>query len=460
MNVWNTIGTGFKEIWAHKFRSLLTMLGIILGVSSLVAMSALVKGMEHGLKEALVAMGGLEKIRIEQQSELPLYQRHLADQAAGVTMGDVHALRCSAPLVEQVTPSVDLFGWGGGTVLTYRGESARPFMFSGTWPDALRIHEHVVAHGRMFNEVDDAQARNVCVIGTGIRDELFGLPEETGRTIVPVGESILINGQPFTIIGMFEHYESEQERERRLSGTNPPPRSAANPTGPTRNRGHSHSGGNFVFRLKNNTVLIPLNTMLIKFRSAVGVSATPDARLTTINMKIVDIERLEEALQQVRNVLMVTHKGIEDFAFRTQEDWAEQITTVIRNSRISGTMIAAISLLVGGIGIMNIMLASISERVREIGIRKAVGATTGGIFLQILVESVVIAMVGGAVGVGASFLLVKVIASFTPTDNAPMVTWLSLTLAFVCSASVGVIAGLFPAFKASRLDPIQALRYE
>ena len=138
----------------------------------------------------------------------------------------------------------------------------------------------------------------------------------------------------------------------------------------------------------------------------------------------------------------------------------EEIDAFIHNARISGGIIAGISLLVGGIGIMNIMLASISERVREIGIRKAVGAATLDVFTQILVESVVIAVLGGLAGLIASYGLVRLIESFSPTDNAPIITLTAMTVAFVFSVGVGIVAGLFPAVKAARLDPIQALRYE
>ena len=189
-------------------------------------------------------------------------------------------------------------------------------------------------------------------------------------------------------------------------------------------------------------------------------ATTGDPRLSGLEARIASVDLLPEAFQQIRNVLMCTHKSIEDFSFRTQEDWAEQINTFVHNARLSGGLIAGISLLVGGIGIMNIMLASISERVREIGIRKSVGAATSDIFIQILVESVVIAVLGGLAGLVTSFVLVQMLSSLSPTGNAPIITVTALGVAFGSSALVGVLAGIFPAVKAARLNPIQALRYE
>src|SRR5689334_24492644 len=241
MNFWIAISVGFKEIWAHKFRSLLTMLGIILGVSSLVAMSALVKGMERGAKEALIAIGGLEKVRVDPQ-ELPIEQRHLTEEAVGITINDVFALQESAPLIKRISPQMRIAG-----VLTANGKSYRPWILSGAWPTALELSEHVIEHGRMFNEVDDEMARNVCVIGTTTRDELWGDPEKTGHEVIPIGETLFINHMPFTIIEMFQHYESEQDRkEREYAKTQG---AQVHKGGVRRNRGWSGAGkrrGNYV----------------------------------------------------------------------------------------------------------------------------------------------------------------------------------------------------------------------
>jgi putative ABC transport system permease protein len=230
---------------------------------------------------------------------------------------------------------------------------------------------------------------------------------------------------------MFEHYESEQDRRQRELRARQP---AVEQTGPERRRGWGRRGG-WAFWRKNHTVYMPLNTMWVTFRSASGTDNIPDPRLSDIDIKVADIEQMERAaLQQARNVLMTTHRGIEDFTFQTQENQIVSINRQIRNTRLSGGIIAAISLLVGGIGIMNIMFASINERIREIGICKAVGATSPAIFLQVLIESIAVSLLGAALRPGR-FLRVSsnLLSQISPTQNAPVITPIAMVIAVIFS---------------------------
>ena len=291
MKLINAIFIGLKDIWSHKFRSLLTMLGIVLGVASLVAMAAIVKGMENGMKESMIAMGGADKVRIVEE-DVPIFQRHLEDQAPGKTMRDVMALRQNAPLIELISPQMEL-GYGR---VTRGGKNTFPSETLGVWPAALKIDFFEVEHGRYFSDLDQEFANSVCVIGTGIRDELFGSPDETGTEINPIGEIIHISGQPFTIVGMFKHYESEQTRKLREVAK----REAAEKKDKGVQRSTGWGGRRWdAFYRKNTTIHIPLNTMWVKFRSGGSRrSAVPDPRLDDIDLRVVNFERMDEGRER------------------------------------------------------------------------------------------------------------------------------------------------------------------
>ena len=461
MNLGSIIESGFKEIWAHWFRSLLTMFGIILGVASLVTMSAFVKGKENLLRDSLAESGGLERIIVDDNDDLPDYQKHLEDEANGVTLKDVYALQKNAPLVYNVTPVIEKRSFRGSLQISRKNKRARYATVKGTWPSLMDIEEHELKHGRSFSDMDDHLANTVCIIGTQIRNELFGEFDNQGNEIIPIGEKIMINYIPFKIIGMFKEYMSEEDRIKKQEAI------AAGQTAEKRDfrtafrSGDRNSGrAMIVYLRKNSTIMVPLNTLVSKLDSSYDRGSNMDRSLSKVAMKIYDVSTLEKSLQQVRNVLMQTHKGLEDFEFETQEGFAGDIALSIQNERISGMFIAGICLLVGGIGIINIMLSSISERVREIGIRKSIGATNMDVFLQIVTESIVIAMAGGIVGLIVSPILVNTLAGFADDTTPPVMTAFAMAIAFGFSVITGSIAGLFPAIKAAKLDPIQALRYD
>ena len=304
MNLFNAILIGLKDIWSHKFRTLLTMFGIVLGVSSLVAMAAVITGMEKGMKESMIAMGGLDKIRIDDE-DVPTWQDHLKNQAPGRLIKDVEALKASAPLITTISPEMRL-DWRA-TRVTRQGRSASTSEIVGVWPAVLEMNLYEIEHGRFFCDLDEEFANSVCVIGTGVRDQLFGSPEEKGTEIVPIGEVLQVGGQPFTIVGMFKHYESEQERKLKELAKK---QAMKKEGGVKRQRGWSGAKkwGDAFWR-KNNVVYMPLNTAWIKFRAASNEDQTPDPRLTDIDIKIADLDLLEPALQQARNVMLVTHNG-------------------------------------------------------------------------------------------------------------------------------------------------------
>lgn len=445
MSFWNSLAIGIREIWSHKFRSFLTMLGIILGVAALLATFALVAGMAAGSREFMQQYGGVEKVDVINQ-EPPADQQEYAEISPGRTLDDAEAIRAGVAGVAGVTPIYEI---SPGRVS--RGSETTTAEVSGVWPDFVDINKHVIDQGRNLTQIDLDSANHVCVIGRSIVESLW--PER--RDYNCIGESIVIGHNSFVVVGVFEFYEREEDRRRRLLGLKP-----ARPV----SRRTGSSKGYDPFYRKNRAVIIPFTTAFYDFKAyqitgAKNEDQGPIHKLDGLTIQVADVDAFQETLDEVSEILRQNHRGIEDFSFNTRQEFLERIEEQSRNMRLVGGLIASVSLIVGGIGIMNIMLASITERVREIGVRRAVGAKSRHIFAQIVVESAVIGLIGGALGLLASQGLIEIFKTVSPASYDPVVEMHSAVASFASAVMIGVVSGIYPAWKASRIAPIEALRY-
>lgn len=442
MNLLISLENGFREILSHKFRSGLSMLGIVLGVSSLVATLALTNGIERGTRTFMAQLGGLELVRVVDK-EVSNENLDFWNLSPGRTLQDAYAIRGSTPLISHVSPELH------HPAPISSGRETMRLRVVGAWPDFLVVSATEMATGRFLNAIDVDNASRGVVIGNTVARRLW--PDMDVDEVV--GQTLFIASVPFTVIGVFIPYIREIDRirqERRAS-------QGRESGGPER----VASGRWDPFRFKNEAVIIPITTMFYEFKSGQFPEDSVDTvRIHELQVRVDDLKAFDVALDQVRNLLNLTHRGVDDYGFETREDRFDQMEQNIRATRTSGGLIALISLLVGGIGITNIMLASITERVREIGIRRAVGAKSRDIFIQILVESISIALLGGVLGVGCGFALIELLNVIAPSDNEPFVTMGAVILSVAFAAVAGIVSGIYPAIQASRLDPIQALRYE
>jgi len=450
MNLWLGIQIGLKEIWAHKFRSFLTMLGVILGVASLQSMFSLTAGIAIGMRESLQSVGGVERIGVVNK-EVSEKNSAIAELSPGITMNDTWAIRSGARLISHVSPVVMING-----IRARSGNVDLWGRLEGAMPDFMTVDNHEIAVGRFITELDVERGERVVVLGWDFAHELF--PGIASKEML--GKTFGINERPFTVVGIFKLYESDRDRVRRELMEQQRARSGRTQEGRVSG---GRRGGHNMYDRKNRSLVAPITTVQMEFKGVqmvANVDQGPDLKLSNLSLRVSDVERFDEALEQVTSILNHTHRGIDDFGFETREDWFDSINRSVNSTRLSGGIIAAISLVVGGIGIANIMLASITERVREIGIRMAVGARQRDIFVQILVESVVTAFIGGVLGLVASAGMTKVLILLAPSENPPVTELTSLLISFSSAIIIGIVAGIYPAIKAASLDPIQALRYE
>jgi putative ABC transport system permease protein len=433
MNPLVAISIGLREIAAHKFRTCLSMLGIVLGVSSLIATMALTRGIEEGTRIFMQQMGGLELVSIVNK-EPSSKKYEFANLSPGRTLRDAEAIRRSASFISHVSPEISL----NTAVAIEGGGNPDRRVVRGVYPDHFVIGMHKVAAGRFLTPLDIECGSRCTVIGDTVAKKLWpGIP-----TQLIVGKTILIDNRPFLVVGVLALYEMEEQARARRAGKRS-------------NRGWDP------FRSKNEAVLVPFTTMFHELRSgAFPLDSLETMKLETLTVRVGDLNNFDSALGQVRAVLDINHRGVDDFNLETRQDWFDRMESSVRATRLSGGLLAAISLVVGGIGIMNIMLASISERVREIGIRLAVGARQRDIFWQILIESILVSFLGGLLGILASLGLIEILKNIAPEQNVPVLTPDAILLAVGFAIAAGLLSGLYPAAKASGIDPIAALRYE
>lgn len=409
MTIFGAIFMGLREIWAHKLRSFLTMFCVMLGVTSVVVTVGYMRGLTAGWKESLKQRGGVEKLSLR-VGRVPSEQRHLAILSPGHTLADAEAVQRHVGHVKHAIPVVLL-----DNAVLYRGRKRDRTDMEGVLPEARKLENFEVASGRFITDADNLGAKQVMVLGNYVYENLFEPGED------PIGQKVMYEGLPFDVVGLLKEYELNMGKYNAL-------------------------------HWKNDLVFIPLTTAQKRVN---GTSAT-----SGMDILVDDARNVPLAVDGVENTLRGMHRGIEDFYLRTNEGWSEDLEKQEKNQVATGAAVSLITILIGGIGIMNLMLASINERVREIGIRKAIGARKRDLFFQFSVESVTLCVLGGLTGVmagqGITHLLRKVIEEGTK----PEFTMLGVVMGFVASVVIGILAGLYPAVKAARMDPIEALRHE
>ena len=407
MPILETFAVALEALRANKLRSFLTMLGIVIGVSAVIAMVALGRGAQQSVKERIASLGTTMLTIVPGQQRGPGSIASGSDRSP-LEIDDAQALEDRGSALVAVQPEMSRsmqVVWGSHNTNT---------TIVGTSANYLEVRRYAIDAGRMFASSEDAARRRVAVLGPQVVSDL-GAP--SGAALV--GETVRINGAQFQVIGVLAS--------------------------------KGQTGG---FQNPDDQVLIPLQTAQARLMGG--------NRLRSINVLAPSEDRIPETMAEVTRILRRQHhlrpEQSDDFSIRNQADFLNTLgeTTQVFTWLLAG--IAAVSLLVGGIGIMNIMLVSVTERTREIGIRKALGATPAIILTQFLIEAVVLCLFGGSVGVLLGSGTAGVLHSALAWNTSVGVS--SVMIAFGFAAFVGVVFGVWPARRAAALDPIEALRYE
>jgi putative ABC transport system permease protein len=404
---------GLQSLLVHKLRSLLTMLGMIFGVGAVVAMLSITAGAQKEMM-SYIDMLGVNNIIIEAKEAVDrneLQSRRVISQ--GLTFRDFRAISENVQGIEALTPRKRF-----KPLKVLPKVSAEPPLLIGVEPNFLDINSLKVVEGRFFNDDDNARSAPVCVLGESAKVNLLGYDNA-------VGKYVKVNDTWLQVIGVLAQQATADDIEG-LEVTN-----------------------------RNNMIIAPMNTVMRRFED--NNSYLKD-EIDGIYIKVKQGTDSVETASVVNAILTATHKDAGDFTITVPAGLLEQRRRTGFIFNVVMICIAGISLLVGGIGIMNIMLATVLERTREIGIRRAIGARQGDIIRQFLTEAVLISIIGGLIGIAFGFSLSQIIAAAAGWST--VVTTSSIAVAFGVSVGIGLSFGIYPAVQAARLDPIEAIRYE
>ena len=407
--------SGYKGLFANKLRSFLTVLGIIIGVGAVIGVMGVGEGAKRNITTQIEKLGSNVISIFYRRPDSKAQALQWRGRSKGLTYGDAVALKEELNFITEIDPEVR-----SNVTVKYRDEDWDTDIV-GALPSYQIVNNHYVEEGRFFTGDELNSWAKVCVIGKTVKDELFG-----GEN--PIGKEIKIRDMRFTVIGIM---------------------------------GEKGSVG---WRDFDDRVFIPLFTAQKRITGEDDVVRSIDAQTTGLLPTDVTEER-------VRKLLLERHNQVEDFRIRNREEFKETIEQTASTFKIMLSGIAAISLIVGGIGIMNIMLVSVTERTREIGIRKAIGAKRIDILVQFLIESVIVSLSGGFLGIFFGIIFANTVGNmmvgagaigprFLSQGGQSVVTPASVLLAFFFAVVIGIFFGMYPANKASKMDPVQALRYE